>query len=159
MIHVSVLIAGMIWPEIGRCAGLLRLKRPNDAQQSLLSRRSVRYVKRQRHPPPARAALPKKSAKHRQFPVADAQPPRKMCTPPSPIIANEGTVRLLKIKRIAVGDRTSLLGSCVSATADFRLKRERKPPAFLCKAGARNGALWGALGYLGSVGSLVVIDE
>ncbi|PYS47081.1 MAG: hypothetical protein DMG13_28725 [Acidobacteria bacterium] len=27
VIHVSVLIAGMIWPEIGRCAGLLRLKR------------------------------------------------------------------------------------------------------------------------------------
>src|SRR5437867_13347099 len=86
--------------------GTVAPQTPNDAQQSLLSRRSVRYVKRQRHPPPARAALPKKSAKHRQFPVADAQPPRKMCTPPSPIIANEGTVRVLKI---AVRCCTSLL--------------------------------------------------
>src|SRR6266571_7907811 len=45
----------------------------------------------------------KKSAKHRQFAVADTQPPTKMCAPPSPIIANEGTVRLLKIKGLLSG--------------------------------------------------------
>src|SRR2546428_12028426 len=43
-----------------------------------------------------------------QSAIADTQPPTKMCNQPSPMIANEATVKLLN-KRIAPVNCTSLL--------------------------------------------------